>query len=181
MLRPYGITHVEITVSDLDRSLKFYRDLLGLHEAPPPDGVEMEEGLGADAFDLDGTNEHPSRQVKFAVLRYDDSVTGAFAPGYEPCGIVLIEPINPPPSGKAIKVDQIGISHISLLMTGDIDELRQRMNAAGVNIVGGTISQDRAHPSKSIFVEDPDSILIQIDVLPGTGHVDRLIMATETA
>lgn len=177
MLRPYGITHVEITVSNLERSLKFYRDLLGLHEAPPPDGVDIDEGLGADAFDLDGTNEHPSRQIKFSALRYDESVTGAFTPGYEPCGIVLIEPINPPPSGRAIKVDQIGISHISLLMTGEIEELRQRMTDAGVKIVGGTISMDRKHPSKSIFVEDPDQILIQIDVLPVTGHVDRLKQA----
>lgn len=165
MLNPYGITHVEITVSNLERSLAFYRDIIGLRESPIPAGVDPADALKGD--DLDGTNEHPNRRLKFAVLRYDESITGHFAPGYEPCGIVLIEPINPPPSGKPIKVDQIGISHISLLMKGTIEKVEQTMVDAGVNVVGHQTAKDPAHPSKSIFVEDPDGILIQMDVLTG--------------
>lgn len=162
-LKPIGLTHVEITVSDLERSLHFYRDLLGLKESPIPEGVDPADALKGD--DLDGTNEYPDRRFNFAVLRYSD-VQGSFAPGYEPCGIVLIQPINPPPSGKAIKVDQIGISHVSFLMEGPIEKVESFLKSNGVKVVGWQTAKDPDHPSKSIFVEDPDGVLIQLDVLP---------------
>lgn len=165
VLQPRDLTHVEITVSDLDRSLRFYRDVLGLIESPIPAGVDPADALKGD--DLDGTNEFPKRKLRFAVLRYAGAANDApFSPGYEPCGIVLIQPIDPPPSGKAIKVDQIGISHISLLLRGSFEDVVARVQQAGVKIAGRQTAKDPRHPSKSIFVEDPDGILIQLDVLP---------------
>jgi catechol 2,3-dioxygenase-like lactoylglutathione lyase family enzyme len=163
-LRPRDLTHVEITVSNLDRSLRFYRDVLGLVESPIPSGVDPADALNGD--DLDGTNEFPNRKLRFAVLRYATTPNDLpFSPGYEPCGIVLIQPFDPAPSGKPIKVDQIGISHISILMDGVFEDVQARIVAAGAKIVGRQTAKDPQHPSKSIFVEDPDGILIQLDVL----------------
>jgi len=157
-LRPKDITHVEITVSNLERSLHFYRDLLGLQESPIPEGVDPADALKGD--DLDGTNEYPNRKLRFAVLRYATTPNVApFSPGYEPCAVVLIAPFDPPPSGKPIKVDQIGISHVSFLMEGPFESVEARMRAADVKIVGRQAAKDPKHPSKSIFVEDPDGIL----------------------
>lgn len=164
-LKARDLTHVEITVSNLERSVPFYRDVLGLREAPIPAGVDAANALKGD--DLDGTNEFPSRKLRFAIMRYPVVANDEpFSPGYEPCAIVLIQPIDPPPSGKAIKVDQIGISHVSLLVEGPFEDVVARVRASGSKIVGRQAAKDPNHPSKSIFVEDPDGILIQLDVLP---------------
>jgi catechol 2,3-dioxygenase-like lactoylglutathione lyase family enzyme len=164
---PRGITHIEVTVSDLTRSLHFYRDIIGLREvipdaAPTPKGEK--EAMPAD--EMDAAHDIADRKWRHAVLRYDGAPDGPFRSGYEQCAIVLLQPFDPPPSGKAIKVDQIGISHFSLLVHGPIEVVEARLIAAGVNVVGRQGAEDREFPLRSIFVEDPDGILLQLDVVP---------------
>ncbi len=163
---PRGITHIEVTVSDLNRSLHFYRDLIGLKEAIVDTAGHAEESEDAlSAEKMDAIHEITGRKWRHAVLRYEGAPDGVFRSGYEQCAIVLLQPYDPPPSGKPIKVDQVGISHFSLLVHGPIEAVEARLAGAGVKVVGWRTAMDREFPSKSIFVEDPDGILLQLDVL----------------
>jgi catechol 2,3-dioxygenase-like lactoylglutathione lyase family enzyme len=164
---PKGITHIEVTVSDLTRSLYFYRDIIGLREVALNEvsgTIGDEEVMSANK--MDRIHEMSDRKWRHAVLRYEGAPDKRFRSGYEQCAIVLFQPYDPPPSGRAIKLDQIGISHFSLLVNGPIEDVERRLIAAGVNVVGWQSSTEQEYPSKSIFVEDPDGILLQLEALP---------------
>jgi catechol 2,3-dioxygenase-like lactoylglutathione lyase family enzyme len=167
-----GITHVELAVTDLDRSLRFYRDLLGLREVGEPMQIAVPKGIqpreGGTGDCVDGIYEFPGRTMRVAVLRYADVPPGPFKLGYEPTAIVLLQPIDPPPSGKSIKVDQLGISHIAFLVDGPVEAIEARLAKAGTTIRGRQKIGTDDHPSASLFVEDPDGILIQLDIIPAS-------------
>jgi catechol 2,3-dioxygenase-like lactoylglutathione lyase family enzyme len=162
--QPTGITHIEITVSDLNASLHFYRDIVGLRQVPIEPAHQTEQEMAND--NIEGIYEIGQRKWRYAVLRYAGAADKPFRSGYEQCAIVLIQPYDPPPTGCAIKLDQVGISHFSLLAPGPIEKLEARMVENGVKVVGWQTATDPKHPSRSIFVEDPDGILLQLDVLP---------------
>ena len=71
------------------------------------------------------------------------------------------------PDGNPIKLDQIGISHISFTVS-DVKSLASELISKGVELAGPmdgfTNSQGEV---SSIFVFDPDGILVQFD--SGTG------------
>lgn len=159
-----SITHVELTVSDLDRSLRFYRDGLGLREAHAP--LEFAASGVADGDDVEAIYEIPGRNLRVAILRYGDAPTGPFRLGYEPSGIVLVQPKAPPPSGKAIKADQIGITHIAFRVDGPLEDVESRLADFDIAIKGRQNIGTDDFPSRSLFIEDPDGILIQLDIVP---------------
>ena len=65
--------------------------------------------------------------------------------------------------GEAIKLDQIGISHISFTVT-DVKALAQELISKDVQLAGPLEGFTNARGEvSSIFVYDPDGILVQFD------------------
>lgn len=151
-MRPSGFSHVELTVRDLQRSLSFYRDLLGLRV--------FQEGTEQDAngdVDYSGIYERTDGTYRYAMLIGGTAV------------IVLIEPTDSPPSGASIKVDQVGITHIGLYVDG-LDNVYEDLKAKGMRFVvpPHALMETPAGVMRSAFAVDPDGILVQLDELVAT-------------
>jgi catechol 2,3-dioxygenase-like lactoylglutathione lyase family enzyme len=148
-MRPSGFSHLEVTVTDLRRSLSFYRDLLGLRV--------FQEGTEQDVIgDVDYARmyERSDRTYRYAMLIGGSAV------------IVLIEPTNPPPSGASIKVDQVGITHFGLSVD-DLDSVYEDLKSKGVRFVvpPHALMDTPLGVMRSAFAVDPDGILVQLDEL----------------
>ncbi len=115
-MKARGISHVAIGVSNMDRSLHFYRDLLGLRVMRD----NPEENTGA----MPALFHDPQRgqQRRGVYLRWQDGPDAAF--------LVLSEHPGAP-SGAAIKLDQVGIHHFSFWVE-DLQAVYERVRAAGV-------------------------------------------------
>ena len=110
-----AVTHVNVNCSDLERSMRFYRDLVGLepqsHTRPQP-----QEGAG---FGL------PGQVVWDAYLLHDDRAQGGPA-------IDLLEWQTPSPVGKPPpEANHLGFMRVCLAAE-NLDALHARLEAAGV-------------------------------------------------
>jgi catechol 2,3-dioxygenase-like lactoylglutathione lyase family enzyme len=156
-----GLSPVELTVRDLERSLHFYRDLLGLRV--------LQEGTERDLpsnQSYEGIFEKPDRKFRFVVLQESPEPTG-------PCGmrpgapiIALIAPQDPLPTGTSIKADQVGITHIGLWVD-NLDAVYAELKSKGVQFVvpPHMLLQTPTGEVRSAFSLDPDGILVQLDEL----------------
>lgn len=147
-----GVSHIAIGVRDMDRSLRFYRDLLGLKVCL--DTMESIGGLKTLFVD-------PKKGKRRAVyLRFEDGPFTSF--------VVLSQ--NPGDmTGDAIKIDQVGIHHFAFWVD-DLRERVERLKAAGVPILVPPVESDTAAygeaPGKNVLTtlfQDPDGIIVQFD------------------
>ncbi len=147
-----GVSHVAIGVSDMDRSLRFYRDLLGLRVT-----LDTEENIGKlpELF-----NDPTTGKRRAAYLRWDEDPEAGF--------IVLSAPLGPP-SGAAIKLDQVGIHHFSFWVT-DLRTQLEKLEGAGVPILvppfeSDTVAYGEEAGGKVLtcLFQDPDGIILQLD------------------
>jgi glyoxylase I family protein len=147
-----GIAHIAICVRDLEQSLRFYRDILGmtvkLHTTQA-----MARRPGASSHAMYDT-PHVSRTV--ANVWFDDpSITGPF--------LVLTSHPGDQVSGQPIKLDQIGISHLSFIVD-DLRRVADELMAKGVQIAGDLQDFcDAQGNMRTLFVHDPDHILVQFE------------------
>jgi len=147
-----GVSHVAIGVSDMNKSLPFYRDLLGLRVTL--DTIENVGGLPSLFHD-------PQKGKRRAVyMRWEDGPEASF--------IVLSAPVGPP-SGQPIKLDQVGIHHFAFWVK-DLRAKAEKLKAAGVPIlvpplVSDTIAYSEEPGGKVLtcLFEDPDGIILQFD------------------
>jgi len=156
-MTPKSMSHVALTVRDFDRSLHFYRDLLGFQVSQ--EGIEVEGNEYQQ-----GTFEQPNRQFRFAILRYGKENAGPYGMGEEAPIIALLAPLDTPPTGTGIKVDQVGISHVGFWVNG-LDAVYNELKSKGVTFVAPphTLAKTEAGTIRSAFVQDPDGIIIQLD------------------
>ncbi len=141
------MTHVGICVSDLDRSLRFYRDLLGftyrseLHVRGAPTTTLLrlaDVDLHAVYLERDGT--------RIELLHYVvPGAVGAAAP----------RPMN-----------ARGLTHLSLRVDSVADTL-QALRNAGVAVLDETRIEFPEFGSAAVFVCDPDGTLIELVQSPG--------------
>jgi catechol 2,3-dioxygenase-like lactoylglutathione lyase family enzyme len=140
------IDHVGITVSDVDRALGFYRDVLGLRVIAHSTVTESEvaELLGLDSV-----------QLRIADL---DSGDGRI--------VELIQYVQPEGRRIAYESSDVATAHIAFTVD-DLGAVRKRLTDAGATIVSRrpiTISEPGGDFDGAIclYVRDPDGAILEL-------------------
>jgi len=146
MLPIARITHVGIGVSDLQRSLRFYRDLLGFtweHE------LDVEGEPTDTLLRLRGTKLHAEYLTRDGVR------------------IELLYFASPPaPSRPERPMNQYGLTHLSFRVT-DMDAVLEALRAAGERVLEETVIRFPEWQSAACMILDPDGQLIELVQAPG--------------
>ena len=146
MLPLLRLTHIGLCVSDMERALRFYRDLLGferehhLHvEGEPSDTLLRLRGVVLDAIYLrrDG--------VRLELLRFADP---------------------PAPAPRSRTMHEHGLTHLSFRVA-DLDATLAALRAAGAQVLEETVIRMPAFQSAACFITDPDGQLIELVQAPG--------------
>jgi catechol 2,3-dioxygenase-like lactoylglutathione lyase family enzyme len=140
------LTHVGICVADMERALRFYRDLLGfrpehaLHvEGEPSDTLLRLRGVVLDAVYLERDG------VRIELLRF-------------------ASPPAPPP--RARPMHERGLTHLSFRVA-DLDVTLAALRAAGERVLDETVIRMPEYRAAACFVVDPDGQLIELVQSPG--------------
>jgi catechol 2,3-dioxygenase len=142
-----AISHIAICTRDVEKSLAFYRDVLGMRVLfdGPTDPTE-------------GGRTHNYQQTRKSRRR----VSLSFGAGKKPT-LTITGHAGEEIAGQPLKLDQMGITHFSFTVS-DAGALLQELVAKGVPLGGPreafTDAQGRV---RSFYVHDPDGILIQFD------------------
>ena len=141
------VGHLGICVSDLARSLRFYRDGLGFRE------LSSLEVAGAHADRLLGLKSVKLRAVYLERDGMRIELLAFASP--EPVGAPLPRPMN-----------QLGLTHLSVRVS-DLSRVLEELRAAGVCVLETTEINSFAVRSAAIFVTDPDGTRIELVEIPG--------------
>jgi len=142
-------SHVAVGVRDMESSLRFYRDAIGLRVKL--DTVEEVPGFaGSEALER-----------RAAYLGWSEGPHESF--------VVLDQPQSAPPFGEPARLFQTGIHHFSFWVD-DIDAVVARVRAAGFEVLfepaeGDTLAYGEPPGGKvrSTFLRDPDGNYVQLD------------------
>ncbi len=154
-MKATGVSHIAVCVADLEQSLHFYRDLLGLtvrlHTTQ-----QMARRPGAESVEM---YQKPRESRTVANVYFDDPDTS------EPFLVLTSHP-GDEVEGEPIKLDQIGISHISFGVD-DVRAYAEELVSKGVPLAGtmADFTNDQG-VMRTFFVYDPDGILVQFDTGP---------------
>jgi catechol 2,3-dioxygenase-like lactoylglutathione lyase family enzyme len=144
-----NVSHVAVGVRDMDRSLPFWTDVVGLH-------VSLDT---LEEFTIDGERV----QRRGVYLREREGMDEAF--------VVLDQQLTKSMSGEPKPLFEIGVHHFGFWVD-NIDEILGRARAAGTPIVvepseRGADTATYGEPPggfvRSMFVRDPDGNFIQFD------------------
>jgi catechol 2,3-dioxygenase-like lactoylglutathione lyase family enzyme len=140
--------HTGYTVSNLERSLSFYRDLLGCEV------VATQEKEGGYLAAIVG---YPDAHVRMAHLRAPESTHV----------IELFEYLAPRSanraSGSPLEPRNVGTSHISFTVD-DLTAIYERLRAAGVDFFSPPVDIDTGINTggKALYLRDPDGIPMEL-------------------
>ena len=134
-----GQVHTGITVSDLERSIAFYRDILGMTLVKR----ERKRSTRGEKLGV------PGAVIEIAVMEYGDG-----------CSVELINYEHPaPPNERGLPVNAIGHVHIAFNVD-NIAAAIEEMQAKGVEFIGGpeqcVIEEGPLAGWKWIYFKDPD-------------------------
>ena len=150
-----GVSHIAVCVADLEKSLEFYRDKLGL-VVKMHTTQEMARRPGAESAEM---YERPRKARTVANIYFDD-------PDSPHPFLVLTSHPGDEVGGEPIKLDQKGISHISFGVE-DVKAYAEELISKGVPLAGSMEDfTDASGNVRTIFVYDPDGILVQFDEGP---------------
>ena len=137
--------HVAVTVSDLDRSLRFYRDLLGLKQV--------------GAHDLEG--ETISRMAGKEGVRM--KVVRLICPETPGIHVDLQQYLEPQGKLSDSKLGDIANSHFSVVVD-DIGKAYAELKAKGVTFISSPVNFDLEDAGKigCVFFLDPDGYVLEL-------------------
>jgi catechol 2,3-dioxygenase-like lactoylglutathione lyase family enzyme len=142
-----GISHIAVCVRDMDTSLAFYRDILGM--VATKDQIEDTSTGG-----LTHTYAHSRNTRRTVHLSYGEG---------QPTFLVMTSHPGDEADGEPIKLDQVGVSHVSFTVN-NLRGLADELIAKGVEIAGGIEAfSDTQGNVRTFFAFDPDGILVQFD------------------
>ncbi|MDA1189456.1 MAG: VOC family protein [Chloroflexi bacterium] len=164
--------HSGIVVSDLDRSLKFYCEGLGLHASliVEGEGAELSQWLG-----------YPNVKVR-----------AAFVSGIDGTSIEIIEYKNPKAATRSAedmhKRAAIGASHLAFIVE-DIDKTWKKLISMGGKKLNPPVNV--GDKVKGLYMQDPDGIWVELDedkthqdfafrIIQNTGFAPALPAPTKT-
>jgi catechol 2,3-dioxygenase-like lactoylglutathione lyase family enzyme len=140
-----GLHHVGLTVADLDASIRFYHDVLGLEFSNEPspwfDGDELSRGVGVPGAAL--------RQVS---LRLGDST------------LELLEYKSPPSDTTApLLSNNLGASHIAFRVD-DIAAKKMELETKGISFYSDVNVVDEGVLAgwRWVYFEDPDGYPLEL-------------------
>jgi len=141
------LSHVGICVSQLERSLRFYRDALGFRE------LSQLEVAGQSAERL---------------LELDDVELRAVYLERDGTRIELLEYRRPGHlgDGEPRAMNALGMSHLSLRVD-DLDATLAELGASGARVLEATRTDNPAFRASVVFVTDPDGTRIELLQAPG--------------
>lgn len=139
-----SLLHTGLTVRDLERSLAFYRDTLGM------DLVFAQEKEGGYLARIVG---YPDAHVRMAHLAF---------PG-DSHRIELFEYVTPTPRGDAGEPRDVGITHVCLAVE-DVAALHARLAAAGIDFNSEPVEVDTGANAGGLglYLRDPDGITLEL-------------------
>ena len=145
------VTHVGVCVRDMEESLKFYRDALGMTV------------IGEKITDITEGGTQTARLDNYALERNTRHwVSLAYGENLTPTLTLTSHP-GEKSDGQPILLDQVGLSHISFGVV-DVASLADELIAKGYELAGSRESYtDPNGDIKSIYVRDPDGILVQFN------------------
>ena len=146
-----AFSHVALRVTDLERSLRFYRDGLGFVEVSR---VEVEGGPTALLLG------EPKAMLSAIFLERDGVAR-------ELQTLVL-------PDGRILEMPDVGLgwSHIGLRVD-DVAETAASLDGLGGEVIESSRYRDLQLGSHVVFVKDPDGARVELIELPGAA--DQLV------
>ena len=137
-----GIAHLSFTVSNLEESLRFYRDLLGLN-------VQFEaKRSGPITEAIIGI---PGVCIKVGMLTLDDF------------NLELIEYVSPVGEKLNLKTNNVGCAHLAFYVSS-IDRIYNSLREKGVKFksVPHQIKDGPLAGWKAVYLLDPDGITLEL-------------------
>lgn len=145
-----AINHINIVVSDLERSVTFYTDLLGfvVTKRARLRGDWFEHIVGLSGVDAEVAYiQAPNHGPRIELLCY-----------HAPKGVALPETARP---------NTVGLRHIAIEVA-DIDVMHARLMAAGVPFIGPPVAvpsnalQHDEGRKRLCYFHDPDGVLLEL-------------------
>jgi len=148
-----GLHHVNIVVADIERSKKFYTEVLGMQVTIETEieGPEFSRGVGI-----------PGAKGRMVFLAVPNT----------PTLLEVCEYVAPPknkPVSAGVSPNDVGIGHLALQVQ-DIDAVCQRLQEKNVSFISGPVtlpeSQKDVGGARFCYFRDPDGTLLELVYLP---------------
>ena len=140
--------HTGLTVADLDRSLHFWRDAMGMEVL-----FQQEKAGGY----LEAIVGEPGAHVRMAHLAF----------GGEGPRIELFQYLAPSGGQHQLRPADVGFAHVCVACD-DLDERLERLIAAGGRPFSKPVEVDTGvnKGGRSVYLRDPDGHVVELERLP---------------
>ena len=136
--------HSSFTVSDLERSVRFYRDIIGF---------KVDTTIEVKGQAIQQITGFPDAHLKIAHL-----LLGNF-------DLELIQYLSPQGQTIDLATCNVGSAHIAFY-SDDVDQTYRELQAKGVRFKGTPVAAAPGRPKATYFL-DPDGITLELSQAPG--------------